>query len=80
MAQVLAHYLSNGIILESVGGLDFSKWPLFAPEIYIFGHNFKTIIARRLILVARIGYSIFPFQRCNSLICQRSGFVKMNAF
>jgi len=49
----LAYELSNGVIFEAVRSLDFSKWPLFGPKIYIFAHNFKTVIARRMILVPR---------------------------
>ena len=48
----MAHGLSNDVIFETVRGLDFSKWPLFGPKIYIFAHNIKTIIVRRLILVS----------------------------
>ena len=48
----MAYKLSDGAIFEAVIGLDFSKWLLLGPEIYIFAY-FKTSEARRMILVSR---------------------------
>ena len=44
---------------------NFSKWPLLGPKIYIFAHNFKTIKARRLILLSgnRFWHMSFPMEQ-----------------